>query len=222
MIYQLIKSMKQWIHRRRVGRSCTFGHRVTIDSHSHFEGSNVLSDHATFLNSSMGYASYVGERSFIKNTSIGRFTCVATDVLTVAGNHPIEQFVSVHPAFYSTAKQSGFTYVKEDKFPDFKYLEPQKSLSVKIGSDVWIGARVTILEGVEIGDGAVVAAGAVVTKNIPPYAVAGGVPAKVIKYRFTDDVIQKMNAIRWWERDLSWIEEHAELFGDVDEFLKRV
>ena len=67
-----------------------------------------------------------------------------------------------------------------------------------------------------------VAAGAVVTKNIPPYAVAGGVPAKVIKYRFEDDVIKKMNTIRWWDRDLSWIEEHAELFGDISKFLEEM
>ena len=218
MIYQLKKSIKQWIHRRRVGRNCIFGHNVTIDSHSHFEGSNVLSENVTFLNSSIGYASYVGERSFIKNASIGRFTCIATDVITVAGNHPVGQFVSVHPAFYSTAKQSGFTFVKENKFPDFKYIDPQKKLSVKIGNDVWIGTRATILEGIEIGDGAVVAAGALVTKNVPPYAVVGGIPAKVIKYRFEEEVIKKLTAFRWWNKDVSWIAEHAELFSNVNDF----
>ena len=70
-----------------------------------------------------------------------------------------------------------------------------------IGNDVWIGLNATILDGVTIGDGAIVAAGAVVTKDVPPYAVVAGVPAKIIKYRFTESQIDFLLKFRWWEKD---------------------
>lgn len=69
---------------------------------------------------------------------------------------------------------------------------------VKIGNDVWIGTRAMILDGITIGDGAVIGAGAVVTKNVPPYAIVGGVPAKIIKYRFSQDKINELLASQWW------------------------
>lgn len=107
-----------------------------------------------------------GKTPSVKNTVIGRYTCIANDVMTVAGNHPTS-FVSIHPAFYSLAQKP--SYVKQSKFEDFKYLNSEKKISIEIGNDVWIGSRATILEGVNIGDGVVVAAGAVVTKDVPPY-----------------------------------------------------
>ena len=211
--------IKQLIHRKRIGNACTFGKYTTIDSKASFEGMNRLGDKTCFLNSSMGYASYVSDYSFIKNTVIGRYTCIANEVMTVVGNHPVS-FVSVHPAFYSIAlKQS---YVKKSKFEDFNYLDSDKRISVEIGNDVWIGARATILEGVTIGEGAVIAAGAVVTKDVPPYAIVGGVPAKIIKYRFDEETIQKLLKLKWWEKDQEWIKIHADDFDDVEKLLSNI
>lgn len=87
-----------------------------------------------------------------------------------------------------------------------------------IGNDVWIGAYVNIIEGITIGDGAIIAAGSVVTQDVPPYAVVGGVPAKVIKYRFEQDIIEQLKKIEWWNKDQKWLKKNAHLFDDVYKF----
>jgi acetyltransferase-like isoleucine patch superfamily enzyme len=217
-----LRYFKQFIHRHKVRKLCIFEDNVKIDSLDRFEGMNRITSGSTMLASSIGYASYIGERSIIKNTKIGRYTCIATDVLTIAGTHPVSKFVSIHPAFYSTRKQSGFTYVSEDKFNEFNYISKNEKYSVIIGNDVWIGACARIMEGVTICDGAVVAAGAVVTKDVPPYAIVGGVPAKVIKYRFDEATIQKLLKIKWWDKDQIWIQSHAKDFENVEKFINTV
>ena len=88
-----------------------------------------------------------------------------------------------------------------------------------IGNDVWIGEGVTIKGGVRIGDGAIVAMNACVTKDVPPYAIVGGVPAKIIRYRFTDEQIKFLLDFQWWNKSLEWIEKHAEIFVDIETFI---
>lgn len=215
----IVHCIKQLIHRTRIGNACVFGKHTTIDSKTKFEGMNRLGDRTCFLNSFMGYASYISDCSFIKNTVIGRYTCIANEVMTVAGNHPLS-LVSVHPAFYSVAHKP--SYVKQSKFENFNYIDPEKKISVKIGNDVWIGARAMLLEGIIIGDGAVVAAGAVVTKDVPPYAIVGGVPAKIIKYRFKEETIQKLLNLKWWEKGQIWIRNHAYDFDDVEKLFVNI
>lgn len=219
---KLLTKLKQGVHQWRVHKSCVFEDNVIIDSYDQFEGMNRLTTDVTFLTSSIGYASYIGNRSFIKNTKIGRYTCIATDVMTVAGSHPTSKFVSIHPAFYSTRKQSGFTYVSEDKFSDFNYIDENQKFTVMIGNDVWIGSGVKIMEGITIGDGAVVAAGAIVTKDVPSYAIVGGVPAKVIKYRFDEETIKKLLELKWWKKDQIWIKKYADDFENVGKLLSRL
>jgi len=94
---------------------------------------------------------------------------------------------------------------------------------VRIGNDVWIGARATILSGVTVGDGAVIAAGAVVVADVPPYAIVGGVPAKLIKYRFPPDIVNRLLDVQWW----NWTDEVIKarlpmLYSDVNTFLLEV
>ncbi len=124
---------------------------------------------------------------------IGAFTSLADNVQFAFGNHPT-RLVSTHPLFYS--KAFGFAAIESSQ-------ELQRSGPVMIGHDVWIGRDVTILPGVTIGHGAIIAAGAVVARDVAPYALVGGVPARVIRMRFDDAVIAGLLATAWW----TWSDE---------------
>lgn len=102
-----------------------------------------------------------------------------------------------------------------------KHNVPMKEAYVKIGSDVWIGAHAIILPAVTVGDGAIVGAGAVVTHDVPPYAVVVGVPAKILRFRFDEDTVNKLLRIRWWDWPEHQIIENLDYFYDVEEFIKR-
>lgn len=182
------------------------------------EGMNAFGSNSSFRGS-IGYGSYIDRRSDI-NAVIGRYCSIASDVKTVSGTHPVSDFVSTHPCFFSTKKQAGFTYVSENIFKEDVFADSQGHLVV-IGNDVWIGSNVLLLPGVHIGDGAVVAAGAVVTKDVSPYSIVGGVPAKEIKKRFSEEEIKKLMEIKWWNRPSEWIQKNADKFADVSVFISQ-
>ena len=91
-----------------------------------------------------------------------------------------------------------------------------------MGNDVWIGTGVSIMEGVTIADGTVVAAGAMVVKDTEPYSIVGGVPAKVLSYRFEQDKIDFLLDLKWWNKKAEWIKEHAQYFNDIDKLMEMV
>ena len=132
--------------------------------------------------------------------------------------HPVSKFVSSHPAFYSTKAQCGFTFVRNQKFTETPLYDGK--YSIVVGNDVYIGNGATIIGPVTIGDGAVVAANATVTSDVQPFTIVGGVPAKVIRKRFTDDQIEILKKMEWWNRDIQWIKENAEKFSDISTFIK--
>lgn len=178
------------------------------------EGRNLVGKNSVLKNCVMGFGSYVQQGCDITDADIGRYTSIGSDVKTVIGSHPTKKLVALHPAFNVSDEITGFTYVKESRFKDM----PEKR--TRIGSDVWLGNDVRIMGGVEIGDGAVVGTGALVTKDVPPYSINVGVPARIVKYRFTEDQIEGLLVSKWWDRDEEWIRSNIDRFGGVEEFLK--
>lgn len=164
------------------------------------------------INSSkIGDYTYIATNASILSTTIGKFCSIGPNLSCGWGIHPVHT-LSTSPAFYSTKCQAGITFSNEDKLIE--------SLQIEIGNDVFIGMNVTILDGIKIGDGAIIGAGAVVSKDIPPYAVAVGSPIKIIKYRFTPDIIEKLLEIKWWDFDVQNLKKVEENFFDVNNFVK--
>lgn len=145
----------------------------------------------------------IGENTYVSSTCriidkksrIGKFCSIADNVWIGTGIHPINTLTSSPVAYSNIDHLTNGIVMPDDKKFTFQGTKP-----VKVGNDVWIGLNVVVMGGVEIGDGAVIGSGAVVTKNIPPYAVAVGVPAKVIKYRFPEETIQRLLKTRWWDQ----------------------
>ena len=186
------------------------GAAVSIDSS--FEGANVVGEHS-FFSGSMGYGTYIRNNSIIV-AQIGKFTSIAPFVRTNRGIHPYSYpYATTSPMFFSVQKQNGYT------FADRMMFEELRPMAI-IGNDCWIGENVFYVGGITIGDGAVVLAGAVVTKDVPPYAIVGGVPAKVLKYRYDDDTIQFLLRIKWWNNSIEWLRENWQLMIDIDKLKK--
>lgn len=139
-------------------------------------------------NLQIGAYTYIGYNCLIGSSKIGRFCSIAPNVTIGLGEHPIDKF-STHPIFYGSSL--GFNVPKGIG-------SSRKILPIpEIEDDVWIGTNSVIRRGVKIGKGAIVGAGAVVTRDIPPYQVWGGVPAKFIKSRFSDDLVEQLIGLDW-------------------------
>jgi acetyltransferase-like isoleucine patch superfamily enzyme len=192
-----------------------------IDEETSFEGNNSVSYKTKIYKSLIGRGTYIGEENKFSRVEIGRFCSIGSRVRNVSGRHPVNIFVSTHPAFFSLEKQSGFSFTKQSKFEELKYVKNSKYLTV-IGNDVWIGDDVILLDGVTIGDGAIIGTGSVVTKDLEPYSVNVGVPAKKIKYRFNENEIEFLLSHKWWENDFNWIKENYSLFENIDEYKKYI
>lgn len=154
-----------------------------------------------------GSYSYINEQSLMRGVSVGRFTSIGPHFLCGFGAHPAN-LPSTSPVFYSTFKQCGTSFTETDFFAE--------SAETSIGHDVWVGTRVFVRDGVRIGHGAIVAAGAVVVKDVPDYAVVGGVPARVIRFRFPDEAVRALLEIEWWNWSEERLREAQPLFVKED------
>lgn len=155
----------------------------------------------------IGAYSFIRASKFVTAATIGRYCSIADGGSFGEHDHPITwlstgsfQYNNEHFGFSQRMKD--FTPLKRNRANDPFYERPE----IQIGNDVWIGRSAIILRGVKIGDGAVIAAGAVVTRDVEPYAIVGGVPAKFIRYRFPPNLIKQLLSVKWWEFDGSGLQ----------------
>lgn len=165
------------------------------------------------LGIAIGKYSYGFEAVCVKGCAIsevGAFTSIGKHVVFSPGNHPVGM-VSTHPFFY--LREFGLAQ-KDDPAAHYKN-EP-----ISIGHDVWIGTNATVMTNVKIGHGAIVAAGAVVTKDVPPYAIVGGVPARVIRYRFSEEIVRSLLKSEWWCWEDDRLARAVPYFSEIEKFLE--
>lgn len=174
-----------------IDKGCNINPQSKIEENVH------ILDNCIINNSSISSYTYVGRNSIIQNAKVGKFCSIANDVFVGLGKHPLD-FFSTSPLFYRRINTFSISLIEQDiPFEEYK--------PIIIGNDVWIGARSIILDGVTIGHGAVIAANSVITKDVPPYAIVGGTPGKIIKYRFTPEKIENMVQLNWWDWSLERI-----------------
>lgn len=191
--------------------------KVAFWSSSIDKSCNVRS--GTYLyNVQIGYATYISEDCFFVNAKFGKFCSIAPNVKLYCGEHPLRDFVSTHPAFYAVdANTYTVGFSDNDYFGKIKKNKDGCYLSV--GNDVWIAGNVSIIAGISIGDGAVVLPGAVVNRDIPPYEIWGGIPARKIKDRFTSETKEYLLNFKWWDKDPCWLKSNYKIFHDIGSFI---
>lgn len=195
-LFQVISKSKEYL---RLNIRIAAG---SIVIKSRLEGENYIGPQVTVTCSSIGRFTYLSENTKINNAVIGRFCSIGPNFNVGLGMHP-KNFVSTHPFFYSSEHISHEQKI-EHRFDEYRL--------TTIGNDVWIGANVILVDGVKIADGAIVAAGAVVTKDVGPYEIVGGVPAKFISKRFPDSVIIMLLNSKWWDKTPEELRANAKSF----------
>lgn len=171
---------------------------------------NSIQSGAVLCNVVLGDFSYVAKNSKLTNVDIGKFSSIGPDVSMGLGIHPSGGFISSHPVFFSPVNESGLSFVSNSIFEEYK--------TIKVGNDVWIGAGAIVLDGLNIENGAIIGAGAVVTKDVPAYAVVGGVPAKILRYRFEPAEIEYLLQFKWWDREIDWLRTNVTKFLNIKLF----
>lgn len=175
---------------------------------------NSIGRNSHLINVEVGDYTYMAGYNAIMNTKIGKFCSIGQGVVAGPGKHPSSVFVSTSPVFFSTVYQCGTT------FSDGNYFN--ETGRVVIGNDVWLGLNAVILDDVTIGDGAIVAAGAIVTKDVEPYSIVGGMPARLLKYRFEKDQIEFLLKDKWWDKDTEWLKANYKRFHDIAGYMDLV
>ena len=221
-IIRVISSFKDLLYRemRRQSKNSllkqrfptvTFWDGAFADEECSFDGQVVLTNNVRLTKCHIGKNTYIASDSRLSRCTIGAYCSIGPELKAGLGKHPSSNYVSTHPSFYAPTNVSPVSYVTENKFNEFE--------QIHIGNDVWIGERVTILDGVCIGDGAIIAAGAVVTKDVAPYTIVGGIPAREIRKRFTEQQIEFLLNLHWWDMDEEWIKAKAPLFEDINKLM---
>lgn len=216
MIHCGIKQLlKRWVLRLKWHGKLQLEQGCDIALQAQFEGMNKIYSHSSF-GGILGYGSYIGHHSSL-TAKIGRFCSISNHVICNAGIHPFQApFATTSPCFFSLRKQNGATFATQQMLNEIKTTDNKGLFDCEIGNDVWICEGVFINGGIHIADGAVVLAHAVVTKDVPPYAIVGGVPAKIIGYRYDEATIKWLLNVQWWNNPIAWFRAHWSLLCDID------
>lgn len=181
---------------------------------SEIGGWTDIGAHCSISESTFGDYSYLAGHVSMVWTDVGKFASIAAQTRINPGNHPTWRVTQHHSTYRRI--QYGF-----DTKEDTEFFQWRKDHRCSVGHDVWIGHGVTVIAGKKIGTGAVVGSGAVVTKDIPPYAIAVGVPARVVKYRFPKDVTEQLQSIAWWDWDRATLVERFNELLDLESFIAK-
>ena len=183
--------------------------------HVQFDGGNLIPENCAFADkTNLGYRTTLGTNNYFGGkVNIGKYCQIGRDVAFHPTNHPITHLT---------------TYINRQLFDgELKSLKTENL--IKVGNDVWVGHGVIVLAGVEIGDGAILAAGSVITKNVEPYTIVAGNPAKLLRKRFSDTVIEELLLLKWWELPEDQIQKLKPLFfqnleevHSIQRFLKTI
>lgn len=206
------------VQRWKIGQVVRLAKSVTVEPYTAFRVSN-------FLCSAGSFSSILSDLG--PQTSLGRYCSVALHCTVMGFRHPIEA-VSQSSAFFDNGRDFTLTYRKDyaelngNEFSFRGLIAPQKG-NINIGHDVWIGAYSALAPGISIGNGAVIAAHSVVVKDVAPYTIVGGNPAKEIKKRFSDAIIEGLEKTRWWDYQLSDLHKfnYTDPMIFIGEFLSR-
>jgi acetyltransferase-like isoleucine patch superfamily enzyme len=201
--YNLIVGKKTYISSSKFGNNCAVG------------------DNCNITNCVIDKYSYITDNSKISCAKIGKFCSIGNNLRIGMATHYFEQFVSTSPIFYSKYTNLKKSFVNKNKIITHKFVDKSNLHYVEIGNDVWIGADVTILDGIKIGDGAIIGASSLVTKNVDPYTIVGGVPAKTIKLRYSKTQIKKLLKIKWWNKNEKWISSNSNAFLNIKKFINK-
>ena len=175
-----------------------------IDNVSKVSKKARINSKVQVFHSTVGDYSYVGGGTNLIHTDVCKFCSIACNCVIGMGAHTLDH-ISTSPIFTERENGTGHSWVSHN-------INAAQAKKVEIGNDVWIGSRAMFLDGVSVGDGAIIGAGAVVTKNVPPYAIVGGVPAKIIRYRFSEDIIKELEKTEWWNLSDDILKENIDLF----------
>jgi len=192
------------------------GENISVLGDCDFEEMVGANSNVAFCNCQIGRFSYFSGANIVWNCKMGRYCSIAPGVYIGLVPHPTEKFASTNPFFY---RNNGDNFLKRFGYADKKYFK--EDIQTEIGNDVWIGTNALIKAGLKIGDGAVIGAGAVVVKDVEPYAIVVGVPAKLTRYRFTEPQIKFLLKFKWWEKADAWLKENWKDFLDIENLIKK-